>query len=125
MKKPHYIMLFIGLLNLSMAPVSIIGNQSTACDIDDVLEAQSLPANSYAVTGYGDYEEASEVIIPISLDDGTYSESVSRKGGNLYKVDGVNLFIKTSMCYEYAYSQDAIIEITNYGGYTLGELTFK
>jgi hypothetical protein len=108
-----------------MTPSEITNYARTSCDIDDILEARSLPANSYAVTGYGDYEEASEIIVPVKLENGTYSESLTRKESNLYKVDGVNLFIKTSMCYEYAYSQEAIIEIDNYGGYSFGEVTFK
>lgn len=120
-----YLIVFLGFFSLSFAPDISTKHTRTSCDIDDILEARSLPANSYAVTGYGDYEEASEVIVPVKIDRGTYSESLTRKGDNLYKVDGINLFIKTSMCYEYAYGQEAIIEIDNYSGYSFGEVTFK
>lgn len=125
MKLLPYILIITGVLNLSMKPSEVTNYARTSCDIDDVLEAKSLPANSYAVTGYGDYEEASEVIVPTKMDAGTYSEYLTRKGDDLYKVDGYNLFIKTSMCYEYAYGQEAIIEIQSSSGYTFGEVTFK
>ena len=118
------IILLITILSLDTG-VNDIDISLGECDISAVLEEKTLPANSYAVTGYGNYEEAQSVIVPTDLDDGTYSETVTRKGDNLYKVDGFNVFLKTSLCFEYAYSQEAIIEITNYQGYTFGEITFK
>lgn len=116
------ISIWIVLLNVSLNASNSIRN---SCDIDAVLEAQSLPLNSMALTSLGDYEEATEVLIPTSISDGTYSEYVTRKSSNVYKVDGKNVFVKTKYCYEYAYGQNAIIEITNYQGYTFGEVTFK
>lgn len=50
----------------------------------------------------------------------TYEISVTRKGANLYKVDGKEIFIRTKYCYEYAYSETAILEA--YG--TAGDLKF-
>lgn len=120
-----YLLIITFILNLSMSPSENIDRSRTSCDIDDILEAKTLPTNSYAVTAYGEYEEATEVIVPTSLEKGTYSETVTRKGDDLYKIDGYNIFIKTSLCYEYAYSQEAIIEIQSSGGYTFGEITFK
>lgn len=125
MEHISYLLLVFGILNMSMSPIEIDTKNINSCDIDDVLEAKTLPANSYAVTGYGDYEEATEVIVPTKLDAGTYSEYLTRKGDDLYKIDGFNIFIKTSMCYEYAYGQEAIIEIQSSSGYTFGEVTFK
>ena len=116
-----YFIIIIGFMNLGFRPSEPANPPRTSCGIADILEAQKLPVNSYAVTSYGNYEEASEVIVPVKLETGMYSEHLTRKGDNLYKVDGVNLFIKTTMSYEYAYGQEAIIEIESYGG----EVTFK
>lgn len=116
-----YILVIFGILNIGFYPTDKINTSRTSCSIVDVLEVRSLPANSYAVTGFGSYEKASEVIVPINFDAGIYSERLTRKSDNLYKVDGVNLYIKTSMCFEFAYSKEAIIEIKRYGG----EVTFK
>jgi hypothetical protein len=45
---------------------------------------------------------------------------VTRKGANLYKVDGQQIYIRTNYCYEYAYGESAILEAT--GG--TGDLKF-
>lgn len=65
--------------------------QITSCSIDDVLEAQLLPANSFALTEFGSFKPATQVLIPVKYDTGIYSESVTRKGDNLYQFDSVNL----------------------------------
>ena len=121
MKKLSFALLICGMLTMGLLPADTIIASRTSCGIVEVLESQSLPANSFAVTGFGNYEEASEVIIPVDINTGIYSERLTRKTNNLYKVDRLNLYIKTRMCYEYAFSKEAIIEITSYGG----EVTFK
>lgn len=50
----------------------------------------------------------------------SYQVSVTRKGANLYKVDGQQIYIRTNYCYEYAYGGSAILEAT--GG--TGDLKF-
>ena len=39
----------------------------------------------------------------------TYRVTVTRKDDNLYKIDGTKLYIKTNYCYEYSYSEKAIL----------------
>ena len=56
---------------------------------------------------------------PFAFSEG-YEVSVTRKSANLYKVDGKDIFIRTQYCYEYAYSETAILEA--YG--TVGDLKF-
>lgn len=46
----------------------------------------------------------------------TYEVSVTRKGANLYKVDGKNILIKTRYCYVYAYSEESIFKWEGYDG---------
>lgn len=51
----------------------------------------------------------------ISMAD-NYEVSVTRKGSNLYKVDGENIFVHTRYCYEYVYYENAILKMNgNYG----------
>lgn len=56
---------------------------------------------------------------PLALAE-NYVVSVTRKGANLYKIDGKDVFVRTQYCYEYAYSETAILEV--YG--TVGDLKF-
>ncbi|MGF6455283.1 hypothetical protein [Pseudomonas frederiksbergensis] len=62
---------------------------------------------------------AMSAFTPLAMAD-IYEISVTRKGANLYKVDGKEIFIRTQYCYEYAYSETAILEA--YG--TVGDLKF-
>jgi hypothetical protein len=46
----------------------------------------------------------------------TYEISVTRKGRNVYKVDGKDIIIHTRYCYAYAYSADSLLRSAGYGG---------
>ena len=45
-----------------------------------------------------------------------YEVSLTRKGSNVYKIDGKDIIIQTRYCYVYAYSEEAIIKTSGYGG---------
>jgi hypothetical protein len=62
---------------------------------------------------------AVSTIVPLAVAE-NYEITVTRKGANLYKVDGKEIFIRTKYCYEYAYSETAILDA--YG--TAGDLKF-
>src|SRR5690606_38475674 len=49
-----------------------------------------------------------------------YRISATRKGSNLYKVDGQDIFVHTRLCYEYVYYEDALLRM--YGA--TGEIVF-
>jgi len=44
-----------------------------------------------------------------------YAVSLTRKGSNVYKIDGDDLIIQTRYCYVYAYSEEAIFKTSGYG----------
>ena len=46
----------------------------------------------------------------------SYQVSVTRKGANLYKVDGQQIYIRTNYCYEYAYGESAILDAAGGSG---------
>ena len=56
------------------------------------------------------------VVLYESASAGTYELSVTRKGSNVYKVDGKDIIIQTRYCYVYAYSEDAILKSDGYAG---------
>lgn len=45
-----------------------------------------------------------------------YELSLTRKGSNVYKIDGKDIIIQTRYCYVYAYSEEAIFKASGYGG---------
>jgi hypothetical protein len=53
-----------------------------------------------------------------------YEVQITRKYQNLYKVDNTDIWIQTRYCYEYSYSEKAILKYSGYG-FSKGELIFK
>ena len=45
-----------------------------------------------------------------------YEINVTRKGSNLYKVTGENIFIHTRYCYEYVYYEESFLRMNGYSG---------
>lgn len=45
-----------------------------------------------------------------------YEVNLTRKGNNVYKIDGKDIIIQTRYCYVYAYSEEAIFKSSGYGG---------
>ena len=45
-----------------------------------------------------------------------YEVSLTRKGSNVYEIDGKDIIIQTRYCYVYAYSEEAIFKASGYGG---------
>lgn len=46
----------------------------------------------------------------------SYEMSLTRKGSNIYRVNGKQIIVQTRHCYVYAYSEDAILNSSGYGG---------
>jgi hypothetical protein len=56
------------------------------------------------------------LIFPSMAAADNYEVSVTRKGSNLYKVDGNNIYIHTRYCYQYVYSEHAFLKMNGYSG---------
>lgn len=55
-------------------------------------------------------------IVPAPAFAENYDVNLTRKGRNVYKVDGKDIIIQTRYCYVYAYSEEAIVKTSGYGG---------
>jgi hypothetical protein len=94
------------------------------CDVEKILEARELPPGSMVSAGtYGGLTEVSTVFVPQTLEKGKYEVTVSRESENLYVVDGESLYLKTSVCMEYATMQKAVLEVAD-SQYGFGTLYF-
>jgi len=45
-----------------------------------------------------------------------YEVNLTRKGSNVYRIDGKDIIVQTRYCYVYAYSEEAIFKTSGYGG---------
>jgi hypothetical protein len=57
--------------------------------------------------------------LPASADE-YYKVTVTRKGSDLYQINGNNTYILTRYCYEYVYYEDAILKMSG----STGEIIF-
>ncbi len=56
------------------------------------------------------------LIFPAMAGADNHEVTVTRKGSNLYKIDGKNIYIHTRYCYEYVYSENAFLKMNGYSG---------
>lgn len=115
----------IFLFGAGVTGASEINKKATSCDVEVVLKPVDTGMYSYVLDGYGELQEDFDLLVPANIEEGTYSISVTHKSSNFYKVDNENLYIKTTVCYEYEYYADAILQVVNYSDISSGELTFK
>ncbi|WP_140637490.1 hypothetical protein [Methylibium rhizosphaerae] len=54
--------------------------------------------------------------LPLAAEAATYEITVTRKASNVYRVDGKSITIQTRYCYVYAYSEEALLKSSGYGG---------
>ena len=117
-----------GLLGLSFFLVNMgwAMGDSSSYDVVNVYEVEGLANGSKIFDKYGNVSEATMLLRPtmLMLEAGVYEISVTRKGPNLYKVEGTSLYIETRHCSEYAYSETVILKYEGFYGYTVGELIF-
>jgi len=92
-------------------------------DIAELYQSTELNANTKALTDDG-VKEVSVLLTPIKLDIGKYVVKITRKGKDLYKVDGKNIYIETKFCYEYSNSEEIVLKIESSYGYSKGKVIF-
>ena len=94
------------------------------CDVKGIYKAVETPVGTIALTMLGDAAEVQQVLVPTKLEDGAYDVTVTRKGSNLYRVDGTWSYVATNYCYEYVYGQKAVLRHRGVGPVGGGSLIF-
>ena len=117
----------VGLTALRLDAVSLPTRAAigATCDVKGVYKQVDIPVGALGLSTLGDPQELESVLVPTSLEDGAYDVRVTRKANNLYRVDGTAIFVVTRYCYEYAYSQQAVMRVRSIGSTTTGTLAFN
>lgn len=94
-------------------------------EIKNFYEAVS-PDNSdtKVFTKSGDLEDVEYVLIPAKMEEGKYKVTLSKKGSNIYRIDGTKYWVETRYCYEYASYEEVILIVESSYGYTKGKVIF-
>jgi len=101
-----------------------ISNTGRDCDVAEFYQAIEPDYGVKVLTTSGDIEDAELILVPARIEEGTYEIEITRKGSNIYKLEGTKYYIETRYCYEYATYDDAILKVDNNYGYTKGKIYF-
>ncbi|MGY0408250.1 MAG: hypothetical protein ACWIPJ_07855 [Polaribacter sp.] len=98
---------------------------SDECDVKEFYKAVEPDNDVKVLTTSGDLEEAELILVPTKMEEGTFKIEVTRKGSNIYKVEGTNYYIETRYCYEYATYDEVILKVESNYGYDKGTIIFN
>ncbi len=126
MKKFRLIFLIIGasIFSTSFMNSSNVEISGDKCDIANFYEAIEPDMGVKVLTTFGDLEEAELILIPTKIEKGTYEIEITRKGSNVYKLEGTKYYIETRYCFKYAIYDDAILKVESNYGYQKGTVYF-
>ena len=102
----------------------LVGYAADKYDLVEIYKGYEADSGTLALCGYGNVEEVQTVLIPTTQKTGKYEVELTRVANDIYRVDGTNIYLKLRYCYEYAYSDEAILIIESNYSYTKGEVIF-
>jgi hypothetical protein len=116
----------LGFFVLLLTPLSLWGQfgGTKGYDVEAVYGVQNVEYGSLALDSFGNMVDVDKLLIPIQLNRGKYSVIVSKKNDNLYEIVGKDIYIKTKFCFEFSYNSEAVLDVTNSYGYSVGKLYF-
>jgi len=107
---------------ITVFPSAALSQQSF--DVADVYKRVDVPFGAVALTSSGQLEDINAILVPTTLDIGTYELTVNRKGQDLYEVVGYGIFIRTRFCFTFGFSKRALLKYESRAGYSKGKLVF-
>lgn len=99
-------------------------NSSSIYDIAEIYEQVELKDNTKVLDKYDNIIDAKKIFVPTKYNTGRYDVELTKIDTDFYHVVGTSIYIETKYCYEYAYRDEAILNITSNYGYTRGEVIF-
>lgn len=119
------LVIFLTLISsISMTPVKKKFGLVSECGVSQFYEYIEPESDVKALTINGELEDVELLLVPTRLDVGVYEIRITRKGSNIYKLEGTKFYIETRYCYEYATNDEAILKVENAYGYTKGTIYF-
>lgn len=106
----------------------------TTCEVVAFYELATTETGVKVVTNQGNLEEASLLLKPARLDEGSYEIEITRKATNLYqivdcrqnsKIAPNKYYLETRNCHEFANYDKAILKVEGNFGNVKGKLNFK
>src|SRR5690606_24059346 len=73
--------------------------QTNSCDVSEFYEAVDPGSGAKVLTRMGDLQSIELVLVPTSISTGNYKVNISRKGRDVYKLEGTDYYLETRYCY--------------------------
>ena len=114
--------------------IPFICTAQTECSVEAIYKMEELPDTDAIVLNDNDEieelddlieDEAEYLLVPIELKPGNYKIDVSELDSDVYEVEFEDLIIETRSCYEYVYSEEAILKVESYQGHNFATLIFE
>ncbi len=118
--------ILIGILGIILlTSYTSVKSNGDECEVKEFYKVVEPDDDVKVLTKSGDLEEVELILVPTKMEEGTFKIELTRKGSNIYKVEGTSYYIETRYCYEYATYDDAILKVESNYGYTKGEIIFN
>ena len=104
---------------------------SAECEVVQFYEIVTPEQGTKVLTKSGEVVEATFILKPVRIDEGTYEVEITRKAPNLYHINQARDFkltkycIETQYCHEFASYNKATLVVTGNFGLVRGKLSFK
>ncbi len=101
------------------------------CEVVQFYEIIMPDQGTKVLTKSGEVEEATFILKPVRIDEGSYEVEITRKAPNLYQINQARdikltrYCIETRYCNEYANYNKAVLKVESNFGQTKGKVTFK
>lgn len=95
------------------------------CDVSNFYEAIEPGSGVKVLSTSGELDDVELILVPAKIEEGVYEIEITRKGSNIYKLEGTKFYIETRYCHEYVTYDDAVIKVESNFGYTKGTVYFK
>ena len=98
---------------------------SSTYNVVAVYGGQEIKGDAKAIKKNGTVvDDVQTILVKTELSVGRYDVKVTKVDTDLYQVYGTDIYIQTRFCFQYAYRQEAILNITSRYGINIGELIF-
>ena len=109
------IVITLGATVISVTPRTARPSVSSAvvrgetCDVISIVTSSEVPAGTMALTSAGETVAIEQLLIPTRQPNGAFDVEVTRKGPNLYQIEGTRMLLVTRYCYHYGFRDKAVL----------------
>lgn len=125
------LLIYLSHFSIIFSHDETVKTANTECEVIQFYEILTTEQGVKVLTKLGEVQEATFILKPVRIDEGSYEVEITRKAPNLYQINQARdikltrYCIETKYCNEYANYTKAIFKVESNFGQTKGKLSFK